>query len=217
MSDEKKIKSELETENGHNQNVLNKDKDKDKTKSQVAKKSIFKKTSKKNSGSDSDASTSSGDFNNKIALLEKELLEKEAKTKNLFDSLQRTMAEFDNYRKRTEKEKLIIYNNALGDAILKILPVLDNLERAISSISDKESSYYKGIEMIIKQFLSIFSDLGVEQIIINSGDDFNHELHCAVAHIEDKNFGENKIVDELEKGYKFKDKVIRYSKVRVAN
>lgn len=218
MSDEKKIKSEHESKTDPEQNSLkDKDKDKDKTKAQTQKKSIFKKTSKKNSGSDSDNNTGSSGFNAKINLLEKQLAEKEIQIQSLIDSSKRTMAEFDNYRKRTEKEKLSIYNNAVSDTVLKILPVLDNLERAVNSIDDKESNYYKGIEMIIKQFLSVFSDFGVEQIIINSGDDFNHELHCAVAHIEDKNFGENKIVDELEKGYKFKDKVIRYSKVRVAN
>ena len=152
-----------------------------------------------------------------IIQLEAQLNEKETQCKNLFDSLQRTMAEFDNYRKRTEKEKLNIYGNAVADTIEKILPVIDNLERALNSIDDKNSNYYKGIEMVVKQFLVTLSELGIEAIKINLGDDFNHELHCAVAHIDDENYGENKIVEELEKGYMYKDKVIRYSKVRVAN
>lgn len=149
--------------------------------------------------------------------IKKSLAEKDAQCKNLFDSLQRTMAEFDNFRKRTEKEKQSIYGNAVAQTIEKILPVLDNLERAVNSIDDKESNYYKGIEMVTKQFVSVLSDLEVSVIQVSRGDDFNHELHCAVAHIEDESLGENQIVDELEKGYKYKDKVIRYSKVRVAN
>lgn len=152
-----------------------------------------------------------------ISQIKQSLLEKENQCKNLFDSLQRTMAEFDNYRKRTEKEKSNIYDNATAETIEKFLPVLDNLERALNSITDTESNYYKGIQMVIKQFLSIFSDLEVEPISISPGDNFNHELHCAIAHVEDKKFGENQIADELERGYKYKDKVIRYSKVRVAN
>lgn len=149
--------------------------------------------------------------------LKKSFAEKETQCKKIFDNLQRTMAEFDNFRKRTEKEKLNIYGNAVCETIEKILPVLDNLERALSSISDKESNYYKGIEMVVKQFVCVLEDLGVKAIKIEPGEDFNHELHCAVAHVEDENLGENQIVDELEKGYKYKDKVIRYSKVRVAN
>ena len=152
-----------------------------------------------------------------LALLQSQLNEKNLQCQNLLDSLQRTMAEFDNYRKRSEKEKLNLYGNAVADTIEKILPIIDNLERALNSIDDKNSNYYKGIDLVLKQFFSILSEFGVESIKINPGDDFNHDLHCAIAHIDDENYGENKIVDELQKGYTYKDKVIRYSQVRVAN
>lgn len=179
------------------------------------KSSIHEKLTKKKSSQNSHPKKTEPKEN--LDDIKKALSEKDAQCKNLFESLQRTMAEFDNFRKRTEKEKLNIYGNAVCETVEKILPVVDNLERALNSIEDKESNYYKGIEMVQKQFLSVMSDLGVAPIEINSGDSFNHELHCAVAHVEDESFGENQIIDELEKGYKYKDKVIRYSKVRVAN
>lgn len=179
------------------------------------KSSIHEKLIKKKSSQNSHQKKSMPKEN--IEEIKKSLSEKDTQCKNLFDSLQRTMAEFDNFRKRTEKEKLNIYGNAVCETVEKILPVLDNLERALNSIDDKESNYYKGIEMVQKQFVSVLSNLDVNAIEIASGDNFNHELHCAVAHVEDENFGENQIIDELEKGYKYKDKVIRYSKVRVAN
>ena len=130
-----------------------------------------------------------------------------------------TMADFINFRRRMQNEKTNAYDNGMIDAITKLLTILDNLDRALQSVPDeeKENNYYKGTEMIVKQFATLLSELGVEEMETKPGDSFNHELHEAMTHIEDKNFGENQIVDVFEKGYKFKNKVIRYAKVRVAN
>ena len=129
------------------------------------------------------------------------------------------MADFINFRQRMQNEKINAYDNGVIDAITKLLAILDNLERALQAVpnEEKENNYYKGTEMIAKQFFFLLSELGVEEIKINPGDSFNHEFHDAIAHIEDETFGENQIVDVFEKGYRFKNKVIRYAKVRVAN
>ena len=155
-----------------------------------------------------------------------ELLKKDEEIKFLTNKLheienreKRTMADFINFRQRMQNEKINAYDNGVIDAITKLLAILDNLERALQAVpnEEKENNYYKGTEMIAKQFLMLLSELGVEEIKINPGDSFNHEFHDAMAHIEDETFGENQIVDVFEKGYEFKNKVIRYAKVRVAN
>lgn len=155
-----------------------------------------------------------------------ELLKKDEEIKFLTNKLheienreKRTMADFINFRQRMQNEKINAYDNGVIDAITKLLAILDNLERALQAVpnEEKENNYYKGTEMIAKQFLMLLSELGVEEIKINPGDSFNHEFHDAMAHIEDETFGENQIVDVFEKGYRFKNKVIRYAKVRVAN
>lgn len=155
-----------------------------------------------------------------------ELLKKEEEIKLLENKIheienreKRALADFMNFRQRMQNEKTNAYDNGMIDAITKLLAILDNLGRALQSVPDeeKENNYYKGTEMIAKQFLMLLSELGVDEIKVEPGDSFNHEIHDAMAHIEDENFGENQIVDVFEKGYKFKNKVIRYAKVRVAN
>ena len=132
------------------------------------------------------------------------------------DRLQRTMAEFDNYRKRTDKEKSAMYDMGLSDTVLAILPVLDNFERALVAPCE-DSSYVKGMEMIYKQMIDLLDSIGVVQIEA-VGQSFDTNIHNAVMHVEDENYGENEIVEELQKGYIYKDeKVIRYSMVKVAN
>lgn len=132
------------------------------------------------------------------------------------DKYQRCLAEFDNFRKRTAKEKASMYDSGVGDTIEKILPILDNFERALQTSEDKSNNFYKGIEMILKQLENILEDLGVEEIP-TIGEVFDPNLHHAVAHIDDKDFGESEIVEQLQKGYRHKDKVIRFSMVKVAN
>ena len=134
----------------------------------------------------------------------------------LFDRYQRSLAEFDNFRKRMIKEKTAEYDKGVQDAIDKILPVLDNFERALTSADDKENPFYQGVEMIARQLDTYLSDLGVQNIE-SVGAAFDHNIHYAVAHAEDESYGQNEIIEELQKGYTYKGKVIRPSMVKVVN
>lgn len=147
-----------------------------------------------------------------------EKAELEKKVADYLDRYQRTLAEFDNFRKRTSKEKANMYDDGVRDSVLKLIPVIDNFERAVFAVSEKEkeSGLYKGIEMVLKQFTEILSSLGVSEIEAE-GKTFDPNFHNAVMHIEDENFGENEITKVLQKGYICKDKVIRPSMVQVAN
>ncbi len=132
------------------------------------------------------------------------------------DKCLRVMAEYDNFRKRSQKERENIYSEVRGDTVAKLLPVYDNLERALKQETADEA-YRKGVEMIMTQFKEIMGKLGVNEIQANAGDKFNPELHNAVMHVEDEDAGENEIVEELQKGFRLGDKVIRFSMVKVAN
>jgi len=150
--------------------------------------------------------------------MKKLLQEKENQCADLLDRLQRTMAEFDNFRKRTIKEKTSLFDDGVRSTIEQILPVIDNFERALSSntTEDESNPYLQGMEMIYRQFKDILAAIGVEEIK-TIGEKFNPDFHNAVMHIEDEAYGENEIVEEFQKGYIYKDKVIRYSMVKVAN
>ena len=143
---------------------------------------------------------------------------KDAQIEDLTDRLRRTMAEFDNFRKRTEKEKASMYEIGARDIIEKILPVLDNFERGLAAVPEdvKGSSFAEGVEMIYKQFVKTLEDAGVEAIEA-VGQQFDPNIHNAVMHIDDENFGENEISQELLKGYKYRGTVVRHSMVQVAN
>ena len=143
---------------------------------------------------------------------------KDAEIEELKDRLVRQMAEFDNYRKRTDKEKKQNYEIGASDFVLKILPVVDNFERGLGAMTDadKESSFAQGIEMIYKQLITVLSDLGVTPIEA-VGQEFDPNLHNAVMHAEDEGLGENIVAEEFQKGYKYKDTVLRHSMVKVAN
>ena len=131
------------------------------------------------------------------------------------DLLQRTAAEFDNFKKRTEREKSGVAEYSKASVIKKLLPIIDNIERANSA--DKDSpDYIKGIELIVKQFTSIVETLEIEEIG-KPGEKFDPNFHEAVMHIEDENFGENEIAEVLQKGYKLGDTIIRPAMVKVAN
>lgn len=130
------------------------------------------------------------------------------------DRLLRLTAEYDNYRKRTAKEKDGIYTDACSDVINEMLPSLDNLERAATASGSAED-IKKGIDMTIRQFKDALTKLGVEEI--PGEGTFDPNFHNAVMHIEDENYGENEIVEVLQKGYKRQDKVLRHSMVKVAN
>ena len=145
------------------------------------------------------------------ATVDKALLEAREKYQRLF-------AEFDNYRKRTEKEKSARYDMGAKQMVEKILPVLDNFELALKNVpeEEKDSSFVEGMDKIHKLFLKTLEDAGVKPIEAE-GCEFNPDFHNAVMHVEDDTVGENIVVQELQKGYMYKDSVVRYSMVKVAN
>ena len=130
----------------------------------------------------------------------------------------RLFAEFDNFRKRTEREKSTMYDAGARDMVSKILPVLDDFERGMAAVpeDERDSIYYQGMEKIYKQFLQILNGAGVEQIEA-VGQPFDTNFHNAVMHVDDESVGENIIVEEFQKGYTYKGTVVRYSMVKVAN
>ena len=143
---------------------------------------------------------------------------KDEKIEELTDRITRQMAEFDNFRKRTEKEKSQMYEIGAKDIIEKILPVVDNFERGLDAVKeeDKEDSFIQGMEMVYKQLMTVLGELGVKPIEA-VGKEFDPNLHNAVMHVEDENFGENIIAEEFQKGYMYRDSVVRHSMVKVAN
>ena len=132
-----------------------------------------------------------------------------------YDSYLRLAADYDNYRKRTAKEKDAAYGNGKADAIEKLLPVYDNLERALQQETADEA-YKKGVEMTMTQLVGILNGLGVE-IFGNVGDTFDPNLHNAVMHVDDEAYGENTICQVFQKGFKLGDKIVRFAMVQVAN
>ncbi len=144
---------------------------------------------------------------------ETEKLKKELDEAN--DKWLRTMAEYENFRKRSQKEKEAIYTDSKSDIAAKFLPVLDNFERAAVSTEDFEG-YKKGIEMTVKQLLEVFAGMGIESFG-EKGDTFDPNIHNGVMHVEDEELPENSIADVFMKGYKMGDKVIRHATVKVAN
>ena len=133
----------------------------------------------------------------------------------LNDRLLRTMAEYDNYRKRSIKEKDAIYPRAKADTVEKFLPIIDNFERAMQAECADEA-FKKGMEMIFQSFMKTMTDLSVEEIG-KVGEQFNPDLHNAVMHIEDESLGENVVAQVLQKGYRIGERVVRYAMVQVAN
>lgn len=143
---------------------------------------------------------------------------KDDKIEELTDRLQRSMAEFDNYRKRTEKEKSAMFEIGAKDIIERILPVVDNFERGLAAIPEEEKAtpFAEGMEKIYKQLVKALEDAGVKPIEA-VGMPFDPNFHNAVMHIEDESLGENIVAQELQKGYTYRDTVVRHSMVQVAN
>ncbi len=143
---------------------------------------------------------------------------KDEKIEELTDRLTRQMAEFDNFRKRTEKEKSQMYEIGAKDIINKILPVVDNFERGLAAVpeEEKDQPFVEGMEKIYKHFLTTLDEIGVKPIEA-VGQEFNPDLHNAVMHVEDEELGENIIAEEFQKGYTYRDGVVRHSMVKVAN
>ncbi len=143
---------------------------------------------------------------------------KDKQIEELSDKYKRLFAEFDNFRKRTEAEKTGMFTEGERTVLLKVLPLIDNFERAIDSIPEEQkgTALADGIDKTYKAFMAQLTELGVTQIDA-CGKNFDANLHNAVMHIEDESAEENVVVEEFQKGYMFKDKVLRYSMVKVAN
>ncbi|QNM06972.1 nucleotide exchange factor GrpE [Qiania dongpingensis] len=143
---------------------------------------------------------------------------KDVQIEELNDRLKRSMAEFENFRKRTEKEKAAMYEIGAKSVIEKILPVVDNFERGMATLSEKEAQtpFAEGMDKIYKQLLTTLESMDVKAIDA-VGQEFNPDFHNAVMHVEDEESGENIIVEEFQKGYLYRDSVVRHSMVKVAN
>ena len=143
---------------------------------------------------------------------------KDEQIAELTDKVKRQLAEFENFRNRTEKEKSQMYMVGARDVIEKLLPVVDNFERGLKSIPEdqKDGPVASGMEMIYKQLITVLTDLGVTPIEA-VGQEFDPNFHNAVMHVEDEELGENIVAEEFQKGYKYKDTVLRHSMVKVAN
>ena len=153
---------------------------------------------------------------NKEPTMEEKLAEAQKQAKDNLDKYIRQLAEFENFRKRSNSEKTAMYSNGVRDTVEKLLPVIDNFERAVEAADDKEDPMYKGVEMILKQFMEILENLGVKEIP-SKGEPFDPNVHSAVMHIDDESCDENVVVEVFQKGYTLGDKVIRPSMVKVAN
>jgi molecular chaperone GrpE len=169
----------------------------------------------KNDGPDEAKDSGAANQEQETAEMENDL---EKKLSEITDRLQRTMAEFDNFRKRTEKEKAARFEIGARSVIEKILPVLDNFERGLGGVEEekKEDPFVSGMDKIYKQLTSTLEEIGVKPIEA-LGQEFNPDFHNAVMHVEDEDAGENTIVEEFQRGYTYKDSVVRYSMVKVAN
>ena len=169
-----------------------------------------------------DETTDSGtEAEENIETEEEVVVNKDPKDKlieELNDKYMRTFAEFDNFRKRSEKEKAAMFEMGAKSIIEKILPVIDNFERGFSTVEeeDKEDAFVKGMDMVYKQMLSTLEEAGVKAIEA-VGQQFDPNLHNAVMHIDDENFGENEVAEEFQKGYTYRESVVRHSMVKVAN
>ncbi|MDY5883950.1 MAG: nucleotide exchange factor GrpE [Roseburia sp.] len=143
---------------------------------------------------------------------------KDEQIEDLNDRLKRQMAEFDNFRKRSEKEKSQMYDMGAKTVVEKILPVVDNFERGIAAVPEenKEDAFVAGMDKIYKQMMTVLEEIGVKPIEA-VGQEFDPNFHNAVMHVEDEELGENVIAEELQKGYMYRDAVVRHSMVKVAN
>ena len=143
---------------------------------------------------------------------------KDTQIEDLTDKLRRQMAEFDNFRKRTEKEKSGMFEMGAKSVVEKLLPVVDNFERGLASVPEdqKEDPFVAGVDKVYKQLLTVFDELGVKPIEA-VGQPFDPNFHNAVMHAEDEELGENTVSEEFQKGYKYKDAVLRHSMVKVVN
>ena len=160
----------------------------------------------------------SEDPDKKKSFFKKKKDKKDEQIEELTDKVKRQMAEFDNFRKRTEKEKSQMYDMGAKTIVEKILPVIDNFERGLAAVPEdnKEDAFVVGMDKIYRQMLTVLEEAGVKPIEA-VGAEFDPNFHNAVMHVEDETLGENVVAEELQKGYMYRDTVIRHSMVKVAN
>ena len=164
------------------------------------------------------ADTDSEDSDKKKSFFKKKKDKKDERIEELTDKVKRQMAEFDNFRKRTEKEKSQMYDMGAKTIVEKILPVIDNFERGLAAVPEesKEDAFVVGMDKIYRQMLTVLEEAGVTPIEA-VGAEFDPNFHNAVMHVEDETLGENVVAEELQKGYMYRDTVVRHSMVKVAN
>ena len=155
---------------------------------------------------------------NKKGFFKKKKDKKDEQIEELNDRVRRQMAEFENFRKRSEKEKSQMFDMGAKNVVEKILPVIDNFERGLAAVPEdrKEDAFVVGMDMVYKQLLSTLEEAGVKPIDA-VGQEFDPNFHNAVMHVEDEKLGENVVAEELQKGYMYRDTVVRHSMVKVAN
>ena len=160
----------------------------------------------------------SEDPDKKKSFFKKKKDKKDEQIEELTDKVKRQMAEFDNFRKRTEKEKSQMYDMGAKTIVEKILPVIDNFERGLAAVPEdnKEDAFVVGMDKIYRQMLTVLEEAGVKPIEA-VGAEFDPNFHNAVMHVEYETLGENVVAEELQKGYMYRDTVVRHSMVKVAN
>lgn len=160
----------------------------------------------------------SEDPDKKKSFFKKKKDKKDEQIEELTDKVKRQMAEFDNFRKRTEKEKSQMYDMGAKTIVEKILPVIDNFERGLAAVPEdnKEDAFVVGMDKIYRQMLTVLEEVGVKPIEA-VGAEFDPNFHNAVMHVEDEEFGENVVAEEFQKGYMYRESVVRHSMVKVAN
>ena len=160
----------------------------------------------------------SEDPDKKKSFFKKKKDKKDEQIEELTDKVKRQMAEFDNFRKRTEKEKSQMYDMGAKTIVEKILPVIDNFERGLAAVPEdnKEDAFVVGMDKIYRQMLTVLEEAGVKPIEA-VGAEFDPNFHNAVMHVEDETLGDNVVAEELQKGYMYRDTVVRHSMVKVAN
>ena len=176
-------------------------------------------TAETTENADAEASEAdSEDPDKKKSFFKKKKDKKDEQIEELTDKVKRQMAEFDNFRKRTEKEKSQMYDMGAKTIVEKILPVIDNFERGLAAVPEdnKEDAFVVGMDKIYRQMLTVLEEAGVTPIEA-VGAEFDPNFHNAVMHVEDETLGENVVAEELQKGYMYRDTVVRHSMVKVAN
>lgn len=164
------------------------------------------------------AEADSEDPDKKKSFFKKKKDKKDEQIEELTDKVKRQMAEFDNFRKRTEKEKSQMYDMGAKTIVEKILPVIDNFERGLAAVPEdnKEDAFVVGMDKVYRQMLTVLEEAGVKPIEA-VGAEFDPNFHNAVMHVEDETLGDNVVAEELQKGYMYRDTVVRHSMVKVAN